>query len=155
MSEFKVLERELLLDSKKNHMVSWQGLNRWEQLSRQYPRKGEYGPPTYRCRWCGLEVDHSPDIYLIGNFCSFSCHAGHGLYVYACLSIISAFFTLLTLDYVITYWSMLHSYAIVAPILFGLFTVWAVAGVIYGRRLRKATPRQYRHRESYDPRIRA
>ena len=155
MSEFKVLEPQFILDSKKNHMVTRQCLKWWEQLSRRYPRKGEFGQPTYRCRWCGIEVDHSPDVFLIGNFCSFSCHAAHGANLYVCLSIMFASFAILTLDAVLTYGLMMNSLVIILPVSFGLLTVWSLAGVFYGKKLRKETPRQYLHREKYDSRIRA
>ncbi|MGY5859199.1 MAG: hypothetical protein RTU63_07510 [Candidatus Thorarchaeota archaeon] len=121
----------------------------------RHPRKGEFGQPSFKCRYCGKEREYDPDYWLIGSFCSFSCHAAHGLYVYACFSIMFTNITFLTLILVLRYSLALTFGPAILTIVFALLTVLSLAGVAIGHRVRKETPRQYQHRESYDPKIRA
>jgi hypothetical protein len=123
--------------------------------ARDYPRKNEYGQPTYGCRWCGEQREYDPDYWIIGSFCSFSCHAAHGFYLYGFMSIMFTFFTFMTLDLVLRYWSLIHGGVIFLTIVFGLISVGSLYGVTIGRKVRKETPRHLRTRERYDPKIRA
>ena len=137
-------------------MASGWLFDRWEQLSaRDYPRRNEHGKPTYGCRWCGKQREYDPDYWIIGSFCSFSCQAAHGYYMFVCFSVMFGGFTVVLLNAFVIYGDILHSAYIIMPIIFSLLTLWSIFGVFYGRRMRRVSLRQSQVKQRYNPRIRA
>ncbi len=63
--------------------------------------------------------------------------------------------TFLTLILVWRYGIALTLGPSILMIVFALLTVLSLVGVTIGHRVRKETPRQFHHRESYDAKIRA